>query len=633
MDHIKRLFKYIRKFAFRYILASLLLITAVVLDMFYPRISRTIIDDIITGGRTDLLKPVLGMFAALCLARAVTGYLKELSFDVASIRAAAVIREDLFKHIQSLSFSFFDRTNTGELMSRIKEDVEHIWHVICFGSMLLLENIIYFTVASAILFSLNWKLAAASVGIMPFIAFIAVKLEKKLHASFARLSDQRALINTTAQENLTGVRLVKAFGREKHEICKFLGQNKENLRLNVEQADIISKHYPKIEFLSNMAAAIITTVGGILVIGEEISLGTLVAFSGYIFMLVWPMRMIGWLINLFAECRASLEKIGKIFEEKPDIENPESPVSPVSRKGHVIFRDVCFEYGGIPVLKNISFEAGPGSTVALMGLTGSGKSSVINLIPRYYDCSSGSVEVDGVDVKLQDLNELRGRISVVMQDTFLFSDTIRENIKFGMDEISDDDFHEAARESRVGEFAENMPAGYDSVIGERGIGLSGGQKQRISIARALARDCDIMIFDDATSALDMETEHRIQEAVGKREGVTKFIIAHRISAVKNADEIIIIENGEIAERGTHRELLHKKGLYYKTYSEQYKGLVSIGDDDMTGHDSAVHEKTGHDMGLHEGAGDASTGDTGAEHDSAGHDSAGRDNTGGDKIAD
>ncbi len=576
---MKRLFYYLKRHLPNYILASLLLLAAVSLDMLYPRITKVIIDDIIIGGRTDLLKFSLAAFAVICVVRAALGYSKELSFDIASMKTTASIRAGLFRHIQSLSYSFFDRTNTGELMSRIKEDVENIWYVICFGFMLLLENILYFTVASVILFILNWKLALICVTIMPFIALIAVKLEKKLHSSFEKLSDQRAKINTTAQENLAGVRLVKAFGREKYEISKFLEQNRENLRLNVEQAHIISDHHPKIEFLSNMAAALITTVGGVLVIGEEITLGTLVAFSGYIMMLVWPMRMIGWLINLLAECKASLGKIEKIFAEAPCIKSPESPVHPAERKGHVIFSDVCFEHNGIPVLKNISFEAKPGSTIAIMGMTGSGKSSVVNLIPRFYDCSSGSVQVDGVDVREQDLHELRSKIAVVMQDIFLFSDTVRENIKFGMDEISSDEFDAAASEAKVQDFALRMPQGYDSVIGERGLGLSGGQKQRISIARALARDYNILILDDATSALDMETEHQIQQALEKRKGATKFIIAHRISAVRNADEILVVEDGEIMERGTHHDLLRRQGRYYEIYSEQYKGLVSLGGDE------------------------------------------------------
>ncbi len=575
---MKRLFYYLKRHLPNYILASLLLLAAVALDMLYPRITKVIIDDIIIGGRTDLLKLSLAAFAVICVVRAALGYSKELSFDIASMKTTASIRAGLFRHIQSLSFSFFDRTNTGELMSRIKEDVENIWHVICFGFMLLLENILYFTVASVILFVLNWKLALICVTIMPFIALIAVKLEKKLHSSFEKLSDQRAKINTTAQENLAGVRLVKAFGREKYEISKFLEQNRENLRLNVEQAHIISDHHPKIEFLSNMAAALITTVGGILVIGEEITLGTLVAFSGYIMMLVWPMRMIGWLINLLAECKASLGKIEKIFAEAPCIKSPESPVCPAERKGHVIFSNVCFEHNGIPVLRNISFEAKPGSTIAIMGMTGSGKSSVVNLIPRFYDCSSGTVQVDGVDVREQDLHELRSKIAVVMQDIFLFSDTVRENIKFGMDEISSDEFEAAASEAKVQDFALRMPQGYDSVIGERGLGLSGGQKQRISIARALARDYNILILDDATSALDMETEHQIQQALERRKGATKFIIAHRISAVRNADEILVVEDGEIVERGRHHDLLGLQGRYYEIYSEQYKGLVSLGGD-------------------------------------------------------
>jgi ATP-binding cassette subfamily B protein len=328
-----------------------------------------------------------------------------------------------------------------------------------------------------------------------------------------------------------------------------------------------------IEFLSNLVLVFVITAGGYLVIGEEMSLGTLVAFSNYIWMLIWPLRMMGWLSSVVAQCVASVKKIDKLFEEEPDIKNCPEPKMPEKICGHVEFRDVCFDYDGVSVLKDINIDAKPGATIAIMGMTGAGKSTLINLIGRYYDCTSGSVFFDGIGVKEMDLAELRRNVSVVMQDTFLFSDTIEANIKFGAGEVSDEVFMAACRDAMVEEFVSQMPEGYRTVIGERGIGLSGGQKQRISIARALVRDAKVLIMDDSTSALDMETEHAIQRAMDRRKGFTCFIIAHRVSAVKNADEILYFEDGRIVERGTHEELLRLRGRYYETYREQYRDYV------------------------------------------------------------
>ena len=566
---MKRLARYIRGNICWYIAGITSLVVAMALDMFNPYIVKVIVDDVIAAGKSELLKGALLALAGITVVRTVLGYIKQYAFDYASSKIVLKLRKDLFDHIQSLSFSFFDSTNTGELMSRIKDDTENVMAGAGYGISLFIEQVIYFVVASVMLFTLNWKLALISVLIMPFIAQIAVKLEKKIGEAYGRLSDQRAVLNTTAQENIAGVRLVKAFAREKYEINKFFEQNKENYRLNVEQAKVWADFFPKIELLSNVVIVLVTGVGGFFVIGDEISIGTLVAFTNYVYMLIWPVRSIGWITNVLAQCKASLAKINKIFDEKPEIRSPENPKTPAKFEGHVEFKNVGLEFGGVPVLKNINIDAKPGSTIAIMGLTGSGKSSIINLIGRFYDCTSGSVCMDGVDVKDMDLKTLRDQIAIVMQDTFLFSDTIEENIRFGSSSLSEEELIKASEDAKVTEFTEQMKDGFKTVVGERGIGLSGGQKQRISIARALSKGRKILILDDATSALDMETEYEIQKALESRKGMTKFIIAHRISAVKNADEILIIDNGEIVERGNHKQLLKLKGRYYETYCEQF----------------------------------------------------------------
>lgn len=569
---MKKLFNLMIKQGLGYSIAITALLAAIVMDMFNPYYIGQIIDRVVLDGEMRYLRTALTALAVITVSRAVLGYIKEYCIDVSSSKVILNLRKILFDHIQKLSFSFFDENNTGELMSRMKEDTENILNAICFGIMLFLEQTIYFIMAAVILFTINWKLALISLVTMPLIEFLVFRLEKQIGITYDKISDQRAVLNTTAQQNIAGVRLVKALAREKYEIEKFLKQNEENYKINFEQARISAKYNPPIEFLSNVVLVLVISFGGYYVIGGDMSLGTLVAFSNYIFMLIWPMRMLGWLTSVIAQCFASVKKIESIFNEEPAIKNGENPQKPEDSdlKGHIVFDDVSFEFAGVPILKNINIDAKPGSTIALMGMTGAGKSSLINLIGRYYDCSEGHVYFDGVDVREMELSLLRKNVSTVMQDTFLFSDTIEENIRFGAGEISDEEFMAAARDAMVDEFVSQMPEGYGTVIGERGIGLSGGQKQRISIARALVRKAGVLIMDDSTSALDMETEYAIQKALEHRKGTTRFIIAHRVSAVKNADEILYFEDGRIVERGTHSELLRLRGRYYDTYCEQYR---------------------------------------------------------------
>jgi len=556
-----------------FIIAVLSMLTAIILDMFDPYFRMIIIDNVLKEGRLELFKVALLGLAGITIGRAVLGYIKEFFFDLGGSRTVLGLRNDLFKHIQSQSFSFFDRENTGELMSRIKEDGENVLNASVFGIMLFSEQLIYFLIASVMLIRLNTRLALICLAVMPLIAMAAVKLEKLIGVCYEKISDQRASMNTTAQENIAGVRLVKAFGREKYEIAKFLEQNKKYFDLNVEQARILSNYNPLIEFMSNIAILLVTIAGGMIVIGDGMTIGELVAFNTYIYMLIWPMRLLGWLSNVLAQCRASLKKIDAIFNEAPGITTSDSQAKAEADKCSLEFRNVSFQYNNKRVLENINLTVESGKTLAIMGETGSGKSTLINLIGRFYDSTEGEVLFNGINVKNMDLKDLRGSISMVMQETFLFSDSIRENIVFGDDRISDQIMIDAARSASAVGFIDELEEGFDSVIGERGTGLSGGQKQRVSIARALAREAKILILDDSTSALDTETEKKIQKALLNRKDMIKIIVAHRISAVKNADEILILSDGKIVERGTHEELLSLKGRYFETYTEQYKGRM------------------------------------------------------------
>lgn len=573
---MKRIFKYVWHYKALVAIPSIAMTLAILLDMFNPYLQKSITDKVFIGGNQNLLWPILWGFIGITVSRAILGYAKEYLFDVLSAKISIDIKKDLFDHIQSLPFSYFDNMNTGELMSRIGEDVDNVWRSVSFGVRLFIENMIYFITASVILFFLDWRLTLACIIAMPPIAYLALKFEKKIGESYSKLSDQGVILNTAAQENIAGVRLVKAFAREKHEIIKFLKLNQENFNLSMEQNKIMATYFPPIEFLTNISILLLVVLGGIFVMGDTMSIGTLVAFSGYIWMLVWPMRMLGWLTNIIAQANASAQKIMNIMDVEPEIKNSEHSVSLPEIKGDIEFKDVSFKYKDEYVLKNINMKIKAGSTVALMGTTGSGKSSIINLIGRYYDATDGAVFVDGYNVKDINLKDLRSKMAVVPQDTFLFSASIEENIYFGKEDSNLDQIREACKLACADEFIEELEEKYNTVIGERGIGLSGGQKQRLSIARALIRESRILILDDATSALDMETEYRLLKNLNERhKNATTFIIAHRISAVKNADQIVYIENGTIVETGTHDELLENKGKYYEIYREQFKDFDAL----------------------------------------------------------
>lgn len=573
---MKRVMNYVFRYKLVLLVPSISMLLVIIACMFEPYFQKLFIDKVIANGERNLIPYLIGGILIINIIKALFGYIKEYLFDYLSVKVTKDLKEDLFNHIQKLPFKYFDTMNTGELMSRIGEDVENIWRTISFGLRLFFENALYFIFSTVILFYLNWKLALACLVIMLPIALIAMKLEKKMLDSFEQISDQGAIINTTAQENIAGVRLVKAFGREKHEILKFLKMNKQNYKLNMEQAKIIADFFPPIELLTNISLVIMVALGGVLVITKEISLGTLVAFSGYIWNLIWPMRMLGWLTNMIAQNNASANKIFKIMDIDPAIKDSDNPLSPVLLKGNIKFKNVSFKYREEEILKNVDLDIPAGSTVALMGTTGSGKTSIINLLGRYYDVSEGKVLIDGIDVRNIKLDILRNAISIVPQDVFLFSDTIEENIRFGNRNATDEELLQASTLACASEFISELSDGYATIIGERGLGLSGGQKQRISIARALVRKAPILILDDATSALDMETEFQLLKNLNTlNNSSTVFIIAHRISAVKNADIILFLDNGQVVEKGTHEELLKLKGKYYEVYKEQFKDFETI----------------------------------------------------------
>lgn len=568
---MKRILKYVSKYKGTVIIGTMCMLIVIGVDLFLPYLQQVFIDSGLMKGNQNVIVSVLVWIGIITIIKAMLGYGKEFLYDVLSSWVHQDIKNDLFAHIQTLEFEYFDNMNTGELMSRIGEDAENIWQTIGYGMRLFIENIIYFVISTIILFVLNYKLALACFIVMIPIGFIGIKLENKFGETYSKISDQTAEINTIAQEDIAGIKLVKAFSREKYEINKFLKMNKVYYDLNMEQAKIIGDYFPPIEFLTNIALVIMIVLGGFLVMDGEVSIGILVAFNGYIWNLIWPMRMLGELTDLLSRTVSSANKIFAIMDKEPSIKTKENFKDVKNIKGNIKFEGVNFRYDDKLVLKNINLDIEAGSTVAIMGATGAGKSSLINLIGRYYDTCKGSIKIDGIDIKEYNLEFLRKNMAIVPQETFLFSETILNNIKFSNENASFEEIKEASKLACANEFIEGLELGYNTEIGERGIGLSGGQKQRIAIARSLVRKAKILILDDSTSALDMETEHELLKNLSNRKHEsTTFIIAHRISAVKNADLIIYLEDGQIKESGTHDELLKKKGRYYDIYNDQFR---------------------------------------------------------------
>ncbi|EOU1476652.1 ABC transporter ATP-binding protein [Clostridium perfringens] len=545
------------------------------IDSFFPYLQKIFVDDILLGSDKSKLGLFFGVFLGLSLLRGILGYIKEFLFDKFSLNVSKEIRIDLFKKIQSFEFSFFDSTNTGELMSRIGEDVDIVWETISYGLRLLIEGIILFIISVTIMMSMSPSLTIICLVILLPVGVLAILVNKKFHRNYSKISDKVADINLMAQQDIAGIRLVKAFAREKYETEKFLKVNKDYYDLNITQARILSNFLPVIDLLTNLTPVAMIIYGGYLVIKGNITMGTLLAFSSYILNLSFCVKNIGGLVNMMSQNRASMDKIFNILKRKPQITSMENSYNPDKVKGEIEFKNVSFRYNEEEVLKKINLKIPAGSTVAIMGETGCGKSSILSLIGRHYDVSSGEVLIDGVNVKKWNLDSLRENMAVVFQDTFLFSDSIKDNIDFGGNK-SEDEIIEAAKDSCAYDFIKEMPEGFETEVGERGLGLSGGQKQRLAIARALVRKTPILILDDATSALDMKTEFNVLKNLSKKQDkATTFIIAHRISGVKDADIILFMKDGEIVEMGDHESLLKKKGYYYSVYCHQFQDLEFI----------------------------------------------------------
>ena len=571
---MKTMRAYLKKYLPSYVFAILCLLIAVGLDMLSPQIAKIIVNESFVGGDFHRFGQLLIGIVAIGIGRCIFGYFKEFTFDRNCMSIGTEMRQDLFNHIQTLSMGFFDDTNTGEIMARIKDDVDKVQNAVGMMAMLIIEITVHLSCVLYCMFNINWKLTFLPLAFMIFGAGIGFVLENKFDKVYTEISEENANLTTVAEENLAGVRTVKAFAREDYEIKKFLSHNKRYYDLQMQQTKLMAGFFPIYQFMGVLLPVLCGILGGIMVIRGEMDAGELVAYVEYSRNCTWPLDMIAELANEFSSAIASHKKLKKISDQKAELTECENPIHLDEVKGEITFDNVSFSIGDVDILEDISFSLPKGKTLGIMGATGSGKSSIVNVLQRFYDPREGKITIDGCDIKEMELAQVRQTCSVVMQDVFLFSDTIEENIKMGKrEQLELKEVKRAARKAQASSFIEKMEENYDTVIGERGVGLSGGQRQRISIARALSKKAPVLVFDDSTSALDMETEHEIQKELNKIRDASKIIIAHRISAVRKADEIIYLQDGKIAERGTHDELLARKGLYYNTYVCQY-GEVS-----------------------------------------------------------
>lgn len=567
---MKKLRSYVLPFWKSYLLATVSLVLAILLEMLTPQVTKTIVNESFVGGDFSRFGLLLGALVVMGLGRSVFGYFKEFTFDRNSQTIGTQMRKDLFAHIQTLSMDYFDNTNTGELMARVKEDIDKVKDAFGMTGMLIVQITLYVVSVLYCMFALSPLLALLPLAVMIFGGAMSFVLEKKFDRVYTALSEENAALTTVAEENLAGVRTVKAFARERFEIEKFAKRNKRYFELNMEQTRIVTGFYPVYQFIGAILPVVCAILGGVLVIQNKMDLGSLVAFVEYSRDCTWPLDMFAELANELSSSFASYKKVKAIADEVPGLKECENPIHLEKPEGNLEFRNVSLTLDGNKVLEEIQLELPRGKTLGVMGATGSGKSSLINLLQRFYDPTEGAVYIDGMDIRQLELSQVRAISSVVMQDVFLFSDTIEENIKMGKRATMQfPEVKRAAGMAQAGEFIERMEEQYSTVIGEKGVGLSGGQKQRISIARAISKKSPILVMDDSTSALDMETEREIQRMLKTITDSSKIIIAHRISAVKNADEIIYLDKGRIAERGTHEELMQKRGLYYATYQAQY----------------------------------------------------------------
>lgn len=570
MTPMKWFFSFLQKYRARLIIALLLVTIATAMFIINPYISGLIVDRVIDKKEYNLLTPLIAILIGTTVIRSMIKYVYLFIFETTSQKMLFQMRDYVYRRLLQQDFSFYNKNRTGELMSRQTGDMDAIRHFVAFVTYSVYEHSLLLIISVSMIFTVDYRLALCLIVLIPLTVFITMKQLRAIKPAFHNIRKHFSSLNTAVQENISGNRVVKAFAKEDFELEKFAKENDEYREAELHATAIWSRFVPIFEFLAHSSVFILYLVGSIMVIKGTITIGQMVTVSGYLWMINLPLRMCGWLANDFQRFVTSVERIYATINEDPVVKDPETPHVTKRLQGRIEFKNVFYNCEDDVILKDINFKVAPGQTVGIIGATGSGKSTLMNLLCRFYDVTDGQVLVDDVDVKDYDLYSLRGNIGMAMQDVFLFSDTIEGNIAYGKPNCSFEEVQAVAKLANADDFIKQMPDGYDTIVGERGVGLSGGQKQRISLARALLKDPAIVILDDTTSAVDMETESHIQDALNSiANHHTVFLIAHRISSIKSADLILVLDEGTIKEAGTHEELINKQGYYYTVFHHQY----------------------------------------------------------------
>lgn len=546
--------------------------------MTMPLLSGFIVDKVIIGKQHDLLLNVCVLMVAMMIVRVGSRYIYQLQMERFGQNAVYRLVSDEYEKLHSLDFTYFNHTRTGDIMSRMTSDTDAIRHILSWVSYMALDCVVMFVFALIIMFSIQWQLALALMAITPFLFWLAKLMGKNARPKFLAIRESFARMNSMVEENIEGNRVVKAFVREPFETQKFDKCNEDYFNRNITLAKNTQKYMPWLDGMGFALELVTVGFGGWLVLNGSMTLGAFVTFNSFLWMLHMPVRMVGWLINDWQRFNAGCVNIRKLLTQESHIDLPSTSAKNVKVKGRVTFEHVDFAFPDdldSPILSDIDLDVPAGTKLGILGETGSGKSTLVSLIARFYDTTRGRVLIDGKDVREWPLETVRNQVSIVAQETFLFSDTIAGNISFGLPQNEenckelDSTIRRMARIADADDFIMSMPEGYETVVGERGVGLSGGQKQRLSLARALANNPAVLIMDDTTSAVDMETEEHIQKELKKLDGLrTVITIAHRISSVKDADMIIVLDHGKIVERGTHEHLVASHGRYWEIYKKQ-----------------------------------------------------------------
>ncbi len=570
MQALKRLFGYVRPYWKPLVVTGALLLLRTGLNLLPPLFQREIVDQVI-GGR-DLSR--LGVMIATLIG--VYAVLQFVDFGDLYVRHALGerfifdLRVRIYAHLQRLSLFFFERTSTGELMSRVTNDVNALEQFVTHGVALTAVDLLRLLGASAVLLALDWQLALVVLIPLPVMAFGLRRFNQRARPIYRRVRDRLGDINAKLQDNLAGIRVIQAFGQEEAELAHFSDTSERYYRERLRGLRTWSTFFPTLHFLAALGGVLVLGFGARLVVNGQLSLGTLVAFISYTISFYDPLRRLTEVDNVFQQAIAAGERIFELLDEVPEIQDAPDAVALDEIEGDVVFDDVHFRYGdGGEVLHDVEFRMAPGEVVALVGPSGAGKTSIANLLCRFYDPGHGRILMDGHDLRGVQIRSLRQHVAVVLQDTFLFNTTVRENLLYGKPDASEEETVAAAKAAYSHEFIQQLPQGYDTEIGERGVKLSGGQKQRLALARAILADPRILILDEATSSVDAEAEHLIQQALEEvMKGRTSLVIAHRLSTIRNADKIIALEEGRSREGGDHHELLARGGLYSQLYQRQ-----------------------------------------------------------------